>query len=211
MIPTQELNNPLQLFYMQKLFVLVMAAIMMVADSSCLTTLQPVATVKTITKDDRLPGEWFDGKETYLIERLPDSKILRDDKDPDKKLSIGNNGDGDSVFFANSYAITTVKNGVEYIMTGTLSRINDQYFIDFMSLGMKDAKRGTDKGVVSSSILIICLPFSVAQLVFEGKDKIQLKFLNGDFIKEQIEKGNLRLKYEKDNLFGSFLVTASSL
>jgi hypothetical protein len=196
---------------MQKIVVLIMATVLMVAHSSCLSSLQPVATAKTITTDNRLPGEWTDGKESFRIQKMTESDILKDDKDPDKRLSIGNgNGGDDSVSFSNSYAITAKrKDGVEYIMTGILSRVNDQYFVDLMPLGMKHPKSGDNAS--SFEFNYNYLPtFSIAQLSFVNKDKIVLKYLNGDFIKEQLNKGNLRLKYEKDDLFGSFLITASS-
>jgi len=196
---------------MQKLFVLIIATVLMMAHSSCLSSLQPVATAKTITTDNRLPGEWTDGKESFRIQKLTESDILKDDKYSDKQLSIGkSNGGDDSVFFSNSYVITAKrKDGVEYIMTGTLSRVNDQYFVDCMSLGMKHPKLG-DNGSGFEFNFDYLSTFRVAQLSFVNKDKIVLKFLNGDFIKEQLNKGNLRLKYEKDDLFGSFLITASS-
>jgi hypothetical protein len=197
---------------MQKIFVLMAAMVMMVAYTSCLTSLQPVATSKTIVKDNRLKGEWTDGKVTFRIENLPESSILKDDRDANKMLSIGKgSGNGeDSIFFANSYSVTTVKNGVEYIMTGTLSRVDDQLFIDFMSIGLKNPQVGADNGSGFEFNTDYLATFSIAQLTFEGKDKIVLKFLNGDFIKEQISNGNLRLKHEKDNLFNSFVITASS-
>jgi hypothetical protein len=194
---------------MQKLFVLIIATVLMVAHSSCLSSLQPVATSKTITTDNRLPGEWTDGKEVFQIQKMTLSDVLNDGKDADSKLSIGSGG-MDSVFFTNSYAITAKrKDGTLYILTGTLSRIGDQYFVDFMSLGIKHPN-GNDIGSSFEFNYDYLPTFSIAQLTFEGKDKMVLNFLNGDFIKEQVNNGNLRLKHEKDDLFGSFLVTASS-
>jgi hypothetical protein len=199
------LNNKFQLIDMYKLFFLLLAATMMTAGTSCLTSLQPVATSKTIAKDNRLKGSWTNGSQTYRIEELPESHLLRDSRDGGKMLSIGKGSDNgeDSIFFANSYAVTTVKDGVEYIMTGTLSRIDDQLFIDFMSIGLKDAQAGTDNGSGFEFNTDYLPTFSIAQLSFEGKDKLVLKFLNGDFIKEQIIKGNLRLKHERNDLFNS--------
>jgi hypothetical protein len=196
---------------MQKLFVLIIATLLMVAHSSCLSSLQPVATAKTITTDNRLPGEWTDGKESFRIQKVPESDLLRDSENPDKKITLSfSDNQSDSIFFSNSYVIsTTRKDGAEYLMTGILSRINDQYFVDFMSLGIKHPKLG-DNGSGFEFNTDYLPTFSVAQLSFASKDKIVLKFLNGDFIKEQLNKGNLRLKYEKDALFGSFLITASS-
>jgi hypothetical protein len=193
---------------MQKIFVLMMATVLMMANSSCVSSLQPVATAKTITTDNRLPGEWTDGKEVFKIQKMPLSDILNDGKEADSKLSIGSGGT-DSVFFANSYSITAKrKDGTLYILTGTLSRIGDQYFVDFMSFGIKHPGENVNS---SFEFNYDYLPtFSVAQLTFDGKDKMVLNFLNGDFIKEQVNNGNLRLKHEKDDLFGSFLVTASS-
>jgi len=43
-----------------------------------------------------------------------------------------------------------------------------------------------------------------------NNNSLVLKFLNGDFIKQQIAKGNMRIRHQEDKLFESFLVTAST-
>ena len=50
---------------------------------------------------------------------------------------------------------------------------------------------------------------SIAKLIFRGSE-LELRILNGDFIKEQLSNGTAAVRYEKDDLFATTLITASS-
>lgn len=195
---------------MLKLFALITGILQLLAPSSGVNSLQPVATYKTIVTDLRLGGEWTDGREQVKFELLPDSKILKEDNNKGRKVPLGDDEE-EIAFYSKAYAITIKQKGIEYIMVGSLSRINDQLFMDILSLGIKN-----DKDVHGNSgsgfeftpdYLATC---NIAKIEFTGNSQVSIRYLNGAFIKEQVEKGNMRLKHEKDELFGSFLLTASS-
>lgn len=197
---------------MFRIFVLLTSMIPVLAPSSGINSLQPVATYKTIVTDQRLTGEWADGENVVNIELVPDSKILKEDDNKERKVPLGDN-EKEVAFYSKAYAITIRQQGLEYVMVGSLSRINDQLFMDIMSLGIKDPKDPknlyrTGRGFEFSPNYLAV--FNIAKIEFAGNNKLSIQYLNGDFIKEQISKGNMRLKYEKDDLFDSFLLTASS-
>lgn len=193
---------------MLKLFALITGIIQIFGASPGVNSLQPVATYKTIVTDARLKGEWTDGKNLLKIELLPDSKILREDSSNERKVPLGENKE-EVAYHSKAYSITIRENGIDYILVGSLSRINDQLFMDIMSLGINDNKSHEDGS--GFEFTPHYLPtYNIAAITFTDKNTMSIKLLNGAFLKEQISQGNMRLKYEKDRLFDSFLLTASS-
>lgn len=194
---------------MLKLFALITSIIQMLGTSPGVNSLQPVATYKTIVTDARLTGEWTDGNDLLKIELVPDSKILREsDNSKDRKIPLGENKE-EIAFYSKAYSITIKQNSSEYILVGSLSRINDQLFMDIMSLGVKGDKNYQEGSGFEFTPNYLAT-FNIAAITFTDKNTISVKYLNGEFLKEQISQGNMRLKYEKDQLFDSFLLTASS-
>lgn len=194
---------------MQKIFVSIVCMAMVLATSSCITSLQPVATAATVITDNRLPGKWKNDQYTFNIEPLSVSQFA-DSESPGKvHLSFGELG-GDSAVYAKSYVLTMGKGNSKYAMVGFLSKIGDQYFMDIMSLGLTDLKGGNDNGSGYEFTYDYLPAFSIARVEFVNKNKITIKYLNGDFVRKQIDAGNLRLKHEEDKLFNTFLITASS-
>lgn len=194
---------------MQKILMLIISVTFILAQPACVTSLQPLATPATMVMDKRLSGEWNDGKTAMSIQPLVESNILRED-DGSRKLPLGETEE-EIAFNSKTYLITIKQKDMDYLMIGALSKINDQLFIDIMSLGGKDPEKGEVYGGAGFEFSTNYLhTFSIAKLEFAGDNKVVIKYLNGDFIKEQVSKGNLKLKHEKDNLFDSFLITASS-
>ena len=50
---------------------------------------------------------------------------------------------------------------------------------------------------------------SIAKVVFQG-NQMEFRFLNSGFIGEQLKNGRVAVKYEKDDLFQTNLITSSS-
>lgn len=193
---------------MQKILMLIISVMVILAQPACVTSLQPLATPGTMIMDKRLSGEWNDGKMTMSIQPLIESNILRED-DGSRKLELGETEE-EIAFNSKTYLITIKQKDMDYLMIGAVSKINDQLFVDMISLGGKDPKKPEVNGSVFEFSENYLRTFSIAKLEFAGDNKVVIKYLNGDFIKEQVSKGNLKLKHEKDNLFDSFLITASS-
>lgn len=193
---------------MLKIFLLVSGFLQILDRSTGVNSLQPVATYKTIVTEPRLAGEWTEGEQTVRFELVPDSKLLREEDGKERKLPLGESNE-EVAFYSKAYLITLQQKGFSYLMLGSLSRIDGQLYMDITSLGIR-----RDKYPEQSSGFEFgndYLPvYTIAKVGWAGNDQMTLQFLNGHFIKEQLDKGNMRLKHEQDNLFGSFLLTPSS-
>lgn len=194
---------------MQKILMMIMCVVLVVLQSSCVSSLHSLATYKTIITDKRLSGTWSDGKDVFTIQPIIESDLVKEKDGSKSKLGLGDSPQ-EIVFYSNAYLITVKQKGIEYLMLGALSKVNDQLFVDVMSFTVKDPKKPEDKGSGFEFSVDYLPTSSIAQIHFLDNNRLSIKYLNGDFIKEQVTKGNLRLKHEQDNLFGSFLITASS-
>jgi hypothetical protein len=194
---------------MKKLFVFLSGVVFMLLQSSCVGSLHSLATYKTIITDKRLNGTWSDGKDVFTIQPLIEGELAREKDGSKTKLGLGDSPQ-EITFYSNAYLITIKQKGIEYLMLGALSKVNDRLFVDVMSFTVKDPKKPEDKGSGFEFSVDYLPTSSIAQIQFLDKNRLSIKYLNGDFIKEQVTKGNLRLKHEQDNLFGSFVITASS-
>ena len=93
-------------------------------------------------------------------------------------------------------------------MFAALTRVGNSLFFDLIPIVADDPKH---QGETGFEYMNYNLPtFSIAKVEIANNQNIQLRFLNGDYIKELIKSGNVRIKHEKDELFETFVVTASS-
>jgi hypothetical protein len=171
--------------------------------SSCLTILQPLATTENIKTDNRIIGNWTDN-ESMKIEiqeflNSPLKEIIFDSSHP--KIS-----ERDSLFFIRHYSISYLQNGLQYLWVGGLVIINGKYYLELdpsgCTKGAEEAYEIKHRDYLSS--------MSIARLEWQNSNAIKIEFLNGDFIKENIIEGKMRIRHEYDPLFGTFLVTATS-
>jgi len=165
---------------MKKVLCIISLLSCLILPASCLTTLQPLITDKNVITEDRILGNWEYDKGAIQIKRLTEE----------------------------TYSISFERNGIEYDMKGALTRIQEDLFIEIAPSLITDPQRPEGSGYEYN---FSYLPtFTIAKLVIKNNQSLDLQFLNGDYIKEQINDGNMRIKHEKDGLFGSFVVTASS-
>jgi hypothetical protein len=52
--------------------------------------------------------------------------------------------------------------------------------------------------------------YTIARIRFSNSNTIKLDFINGDFLYKQINAGRMKLKHETDELYDTFLITAST-
>ena len=52
--------------------------------------------------------------------------------------------------------------------------------------------------------------FTIARLKVINTNTIKLDFINGDFLYKQINAGRMKIKHESDELYETFLITAST-
>jgi hypothetical protein len=181
--------------------------------SSCLTSLHPITSAENIIREDRVLGTWQSDEEIIRIQRFSPEAFSQD------LLSSAPNGrksklreepavrNPDSIIYARGYNVSFQKNGVIYSMFGGITRINDQLYIDLLPLLAENPKdsRGEGFEYISDYLPV----FTMAKLEIKN-NQLNLHFLNGDFIKQQILSGNIRINHEKDELFDVFMITATT-
>jgi hypothetical protein len=113
----------------------------------------------------------------------------------------------DSIFFSKTYSVVFEQKGIRHVMTGALTRINNNLFFELMPVFINDPEN--PDGVGYEYAFDYLGTFTIGKIAFD-KNALTLQFLNSDFIREQIDKGTMRIKHEKDKLFDTFLITAST-
>lgn len=200
---------------MKKIFSLIIAGASMLSLSSCITSLQPLVSYDKIITDNRIVGSWQQHGETFIIEPLPTSKFAKN-----VKQWAGKTGEGifaftgdkvkDSIVFNKAYAVSFEKNGVQYDMVAALIKTGNNMYMDIYPATMYDGKQKEDHTDAYNFSYDYVGGFTVAKVEMTGNSGMKLKFMNGDFIKEQVTAGKMRLKHESNDLFNTFIITAST-
>lgn len=189
------------------------AGFVMMMHSSCITSLHPISTPETVISDNRVIGTWESDDDIIRIEKFMDSEpyngLVKLKPVTDASLSsTPAQRKEDSILYAKGYSVHFKKNDVEYYMFGGLTRINNSLYFDLIPVIVNDPKNPESTGYEYTNDYLPT--FTMARLEMTGNNSLTLRFLNGDFIKEQLKQGRIRIKHEKDELFDNFLVTASS-
>ena len=181
--------------------------------SSCLTSLQRLVTYTTVATDNRITGNWQYEDLQVKIESIPGSRFFQDIMASipprDEKKSLYDSKE-DSMLYSKSYVADFSKNGYRYYMFCSLIRLGDDIFADIAPIDAKPLNNPTAKDVddlfnggtyISSH--------SIAKVVFQG-NQMEFRFLNSDFIRDQLNNGRVAIKYEQDELFQTSLITSSA-
>lgn len=139
------------------------------------------------------------------VKQFMKSTIAVDGKSVDGKIEKNDNK-SDSVVFSKRYSVIFKHNNYRHIMMGSLTRIGNNLFIELEPEAINDKMvdgTGLEYGFDYAP------SYSIGKVKFDN-NQLSIQFLNGDYIKELINTGRVRIKHEKDELFGSFLITASS-
>ena len=95
-------------------------------------------------------------------------------------------------------------------MACCLTRIGDDLYADMEPLTAEPVNKTTDSDIDNLfNGGSYTTTHSIAKLIFRGSE-LELRILNGDFIKERLNNGTAAVRYEKDDLFATTLITASS-
>jgi hypothetical protein len=180
--------------------------------SSCLTSLHPLVTPERVISEDRVVGDWVHDDGVIHISRFTKSEIYQQLLKMGASLKkFGSENPAldrqDSIMYEHGYAVSYHKNGVDYFMFGALTKVGNNFYFDLLPIIAADPKHEDGSGFEYTNDYLPA--FTMAKLEI-SKNALNLYFLNGDFIKEQIKSGNMRIKHEKDELFETFVVTASS-
>ena len=181
--------------------------------NSCLTSLHNLATYKNVVSDNRITGNWRHDDMTMKIETIPTSsffkKLTSAKVNGEEKKSVYDSKE-DSLLYSISYIIDFTKNNYRYYMACCLTRIGDDLYADMQPLSAESVNKSTTSDIDDLfSGGSYTSTHSIAKLIFRSGE-LELRILNDDFIKEQLSNGNAAVRYEKDDLFATTLITASS-
>lgn len=188
---------------------------LLLLQSACITSLQPLVTADNIVVDKRVAGNWQYNNDIITVEKMNESYIYNELT----KMKIGGNDNAphaplqgkekeDSIFYAKAWCVSFKKNGVDYYMSAAITRINDGLYMELLPIVVSDPQQPEGSGYEFNYDYLPT--FTVAKVIINNNESISLKFLNGKYIKEQVIANRLKISHQKDNIFDSFLVTAST-
>ena len=191
----------------------IISALLLVATSSCVTSLRPLVTYNTAIADNRVEGEWEQEGQEYSVQKVFKSDFYKKNKG-DLEKSREQNGQlsekskRDSVLYSKSYIIKYSKEGLEYLLLGSIIKLNGRLFMNFIpaDLNITDSTMDEPEFNLGSPITA----HTIARVEFSNTNTMKLDFIDGGYLHDQIKAGRMKIKNETDELYGTFLITAST-
>jgi hypothetical protein len=171
--------------------------------SSCLTILQSLNTPGNIVTDNRVEGVWVNlDWGNIVVQKLLNSKF----KNIFSEMKRGDYTPTDSAFYTAHYVVVYREKGLDYTWSAGMVKINDQYYLNLQPeecLGNNgtEAYRLQGRDFLTTS--------DIAKMEWKNNNSLVLHFINGDYIKEIVLNGKVRIRHEYDPLFDTFVITAS--
>ncbi|MES1218857.1 MAG: hypothetical protein ABUT20_25350 [Bacteroidota bacterium] len=184
---------------------------LVISFSSCITSLNQIVTYDKVTTENRITGKWQQNDNSiYTVEELMKSsfyKSITTATVDNHEKNTGFDSKEDSLLYSKSYVLSFTKSGYNYIMIASLMRMNNELYADFLPASATPAFQAAP---AKSEELYSGYQAShtVAKIIFHDSS-LEIKFLNGNFIRSQMSKGSIAVKYEYDSLFNTSLITAS--
>ena len=199
---------------MKKLFIVLIISLFVM--QSCVTSLQPLATYDTAIVDDRLAGTWNSDGQDYEVQKFFDSdlfKYIKKEMDKykgnaDKELSEKEMEDFAPMLYFKSYVIKYTKNKIEYVMFGSMVKLNGQFFINFAPIDINTDKNKEQAFEITSTDRLAT--HTIARVQFTNSNTVKLDFIDGGFLYDQVKAGRMKIKNERNDLYDTFLITAST-
>ena len=198
---------------MKKTIFIISIAILVTA-SSCVTTLQPLVTYNTAIADNRLEGGWQQDGEEYMVQKVFNSDFFKKNQKDLEKSRKENNGQlsekdkRDSVLFSKSYLIKYSKDGIQYLLFGSLIKLNGRLFMNFKPVDMTEIDTSNTEIEINLSNRLDS--YTIARVQFTNNNIMKLDFIDGGYLYDQIKAGHMKIKNETDELYDTFLITAST-
>jgi len=191
-----------------------MSIALLFTTSSCVTTLQPLVTYNTAIADNRLEGAWEQDGEEYIVQKVFNSDFYKKHKNDIEKNRKENNGQlsekdkRDSVLFSKSYLIKYSKDGIQYLLFGSLIKLNGRLFMNFKPVDMTEID--TSNAEIEINLSNRLDSYTIARIQFTNSNIMKLDFIDGGYLYDQIKAGRMKIKNETDELYDTFLITAST-
>jgi hypothetical protein len=198
---------------MKKTIFIISIAILVTA-SSCVTTLQPLVTYNTAIADNRLEGVWEQDGEKYVVQKVFNSDFYKKNQKDLEKSRKENNGQlsekdkRDSVLFSKSYLIKYSKDGIQYLLFGSLIKLNGRLFMNFKPVDMTEVD--TSNAEIEINLSNRLDSYTIARVQFTNNNIMKFDFIDGGYLYDQIKAGHMKIKNETDELYDTFLITAST-
>jgi hypothetical protein len=189
-------------------------SIIIVTATSCVTSLQPLVTYKTAIADNRIEGTWRQDEQEYMVQNFFSSDFYMKNKKDFEKKRKENNGQlpekdkKDSILFSKSYMITYTKNGVQYLLFGSMIKLNGRFFMNFTPVDISITDSTVKESETDPGARLIS--YTIARVQFTNNTIMKLDFIDGGYLYDQIKAGRLKIKNETDELYDTFLITAST-
>jgi len=190
---------------MNKILSLILLMYFMLVHSSCITSLHPLVTSDIAVTEKKIEGNWTNKDMQFSIERVQDTLIRRIITDKNYP-----NRTNDSILLSRAYMASYKKDGINYGFQLALTRINGNLFMHLAPAGFEP---GIDsiKWMKRYGQRLVYLPtYTIAKLQIANSSTLIIKFLDGEYIKQQVDAGKVMIRHEEDKLFDMFLITASS-
>jgi len=197
-----------------KKIIFIISIVLLVTASSCVTTLQPLVTYNTAIADNRLEGAWEQDGEKYIVQKIFNSDFFKKNQKDLEKSRKENNGQlsekdkRDSVLFSKSYLIKYSKAGIQYLLFGSLIKLNGRLFMNFKPVDMTELD--TSKAEIEINLSNRLDSYTIARVQFTNNNIMKLDFIDGGYLHDQIKAGHMKIKNETDELYETFLITAST-
>ena len=197
---------------MNRKLILAASLVAMTFMSSCLTSLHNLVTYKDVVSDNNITGAWQYGDITVKIESIPTSTFFKnmasEKVNGQEKKSVYDSKE-DSLLYSRAYVIDFTKNNYRYYMVCCLTRIGKDLFADMQPATAEPVNNPTASVVDNLfSQGSYTTTHSIAKVISRGSE-LEFRILNDEFIEEQLNNGTAAIKYEKDELFASVVITAS--
>ena len=191
---------------MKRLFILFPTFVIIIL-SGCITTLHPLATFNTAISDDRIVGSWTGEEQSYTVQKFFNSDLYKKEVSKNNILEKEEvqKAKKDSLLYSKIYIIKYIKEGVKYELAGSIVKLGAQEFINFTVVDANWVNEGDElkfPNRIESN--------TIARIKFINTNTIKLDFINGEYIYDQVKAGRMKIKNERDDLYDTFLITAST-
>jgi hypothetical protein len=187
---------------------------LIVTASSCVTSLQPLITYNTAIADNRIEGAWEQDGEEYIVQKVFNSDFYKKNKKDLEKSRTENNGQlsekdkKDSALFSKSYMIKYTKNGIQYLLLGSMIKLNGRLFMNFTPVDLTTTDSTNKETEINLDNRLNS--YTIARVEFTNSSIMKLDFIDGGYLHDQIKAGRMKIKNETDELYDTFLITAST-
>jgi hypothetical protein len=93
-------------------------------------------------------------------------------------------------------------------MFGSLVKLNGHLFINFAPVDIHTDKN--NERAIESIQTDRLATHTIARVQFTNSNTVKLDFIDGGFLYDQVKAGRMKLKNERDDLYDTFLITAST-